>query len=105
MLPGAVGTGRHRSPSPRLYHSAIQGVKPRRVVVARRVCYTPDSRTWRERTVDFFGIGAQELFVLLVLAVVLFGERLPEVARSAARIMKQLRAVAREFQDTLKLDD
>lgn len=58
-----------------------------------------------ESTVDLFGIGTNEMIVIALLAVVLFGERLPEVARAVARISRQLQKVSREFRDALRLDE
>lgn len=54
---------------------------------------------------DLFGIGTNEMIVIALLAVVLFGERLPEVARAVARISRQLQKVSREFRDALRLDE
>ena len=54
---------------------------------------------------NLFGIGGQEMIVIAVLAVILFGEKLPEVARALARASKQLREVSRDFQDAFRLDD
>ena len=47
-------------------------------------------------------IGAPEFLVLLVLAVILFGpERLPELARKAARVIRQIRTMANNAQEEL----
>ncbi|MBI2298325.1 MAG: twin-arginine translocase TatA/TatE family subunit [Armatimonadetes bacterium] len=54
---------------------------------------------------DIFGVGTSEMLWIAVLAVLLFGERLPEVARMVARISRQLREATREFRDALRLDD
>ncbi len=54
---------------------------------------------------NLFGVGSSEMLVIAVLAVLLFGERLPEVARAVARFTRQLREVSREFQDALRIDD
>ncbi|NUP99217.1 MAG: twin-arginine translocase TatA/TatE family subunit [Armatimonadetes bacterium] len=54
---------------------------------------------------NLFGVGSSEMVLIVVLAVVLFGERLPEVARLVARLTRQLRTMSREFQDALRLDD
>jgi sec-independent protein translocase protein TatB len=51
----------------------------------------------------FLDIGAGELLVLVVLAVLLFGpEKVPEIARKAARVVKFLRGVANQATDKLK---
>jgi sec-independent protein translocase protein TatB len=41
-----------------------------------------------------FGVGIFELLALGLLAFMLFGEKLPEVTRDAARLLKQARAMA-----------
>jgi sec-independent protein translocase protein TatA len=55
--------------------------------------------------VEILGVGPQEMIVIAVLAVLLFGDRLPEVARTVAKISKRLKDATREFQDALRLDD
>ncbi len=54
---------------------------------------------------ELFGVGGPEMVVLAILAVVLFGERLPEVARIAARYVRMLREMSREFTESMRLDD
>jgi sec-independent protein translocase protein TatB len=50
-----------------------------------------------------FDIGPAEFVLLLVLAVILFGpERLPELARKAARIVRYVRTMADNAQRQLK---
>ena len=50
-----------------------------------------------------FDIGPGEFLVLLVLAVILFGpERLPELARKAARTIRYVRTMADNAQRQLK---
>ena len=50
-----------------------------------------------------FDIGPAEFLLLLVLAVILFGpERLPELARKAARMIRYVRTLADNAQRQLK---
>jgi sec-independent protein translocase protein TatB len=49
-----------------------------------------------------FDVGAPELLVLIVIAVILFGpEKLPEFARKAARLVRYLRSMAGNAQQQL----
>ena len=50
-----------------------------------------------------FGISLPELMIIAFVAVVMFGpERMPELARSAARLVKNLRALASKTQEDLR---
>ncbi|HWU32074.1 MAG TPA: sec-independent translocase [Marmoricola sp.] len=50
-----------------------------------------------------FGISLPELMIIAFVAVVMFGpERMPELARSAARLIKNLRQLAAKTQDDLR---
>jgi sec-independent protein translocase protein TatB len=49
-----------------------------------------------------FDVGAPELLVLVVIAVILFGpEKLPEFARKAARVIRYVRTMAGSAQEQL----
>jgi len=50
-----------------------------------------------------FDVGASEFLVIILLAVILFGpEKLPELVKKAARVIKYLRRVANSATDSLK---
>ena len=50
-----------------------------------------------------FGVGPLEIGVILVVAIVVFGpDRLPEMARQAARMLHTLRGFAKSAQDELR---
>jgi sec-independent protein translocase protein TatB len=49
-----------------------------------------------------FDVGAPEFLLLLVIAIILFGpEKLPELARKTARLVRYLRTMAGTAQDQL----
>ena len=49
-----------------------------------------------------FGIGAQELIIILVVALVVFGpKRLPELARSLGRGLAEFRRASSDLRQTL----
>jgi sec-independent protein translocase protein TatB len=50
-----------------------------------------------------FGINLSELFVLAVVAVLIFGpEKLPDVARKAGRVMRYLRGIANDAREHVR---
>jgi sec-independent protein translocase protein TatB len=50
-----------------------------------------------------FGIGIEELIVLAVLGVIMFGpEKMPEMARKAARVVHYLQGIANNAQSQLR---
>lgn len=52
-----------------------------------------------------FGLGFMEMFVIGVVAILLFGRNLPEVARSAGRMYRDFRSGLSQFTDQINLDD
>jgi sec-independent protein translocase protein TatA len=52
----------------------------------------------------FPGIGYTELVLLGIIAILLFGGRLPEVARSLGSTYRQLRRGLNEMQSTLRAE-
>lgn len=49
-----------------------------------------------------FNVGVGEMLVLVALALLIFGERLPKAAGQAGRALRQLRAMANAAQRDLK---
>jgi sec-independent protein translocase protein TatB len=50
-----------------------------------------------------FGVGLPELAVILVVGIIVFGpDRLPEYARQAGRMVRQLRTFAQSAQNDLR---
>ncbi|MCA9167602.1 MAG: twin-arginine translocase TatA/TatE family subunit [Planctomycetales bacterium] len=52
-----------------------------------------------------FGLSAQELMVVGVVAVILFGKRLPEVARSLGGTYRDFRRGLSELQSSVDVSD
>ena len=52
-----------------------------------------------------FGVGLQELLVIAFVAVLVFGpDRLPDLARQAGRMARQLRSFAHAARDELRTE-
>ena len=52
-----------------------------------------------------FGVGLQEMLVIAFVAVMVFGpDRLPDLARQAGRMARQLRAFAHSARDELRTE-
>lgn len=50
-------------------------------------------------------LGFQEMLVIIVLGVLLFGRNLPDVGRKVGRTVAQLRRGMQEFKDQMNRDD
>ena len=51
---------------------------------------------------DFFGIGAGELLLILVIALIIWGpSRLPKIARTLGSVTRQLRKATSDFTTTI----
>jgi sec-independent protein translocase protein TatA len=53
----------------------------------------------------FGGIGFQEMLIIGVLAVLLFGKRLPDVARSVGQSYQQFRKGLSDLQGSISTDN
>ncbi len=56
---------------------------------------------WPSGEVAMFGIGAQELLIVGVIAVILFGNRLPSVARSLGKSLNEFKRGMRDFENEM----
>lgn len=53
----------------------------------------------------FGGIGITEMVVIGIVAVLLFGQRLPEVARNFGRTYRDFRKTLNDIKSTIDLDE
>jgi len=53
----------------------------------------------------FAGIGIQEILVILVVALILFGNRLPEVARSLGKGYMEFRKSLQTLESQIRAED
>ena len=52
-----------------------------------------------------FNIGGEEMFVLMIIGVLLFGRNLPEVGRTLGKTVAQLKRGFQEFKDQMDRDE
>jgi TatA/E family protein of Tat protein translocase len=69
----------------------------------RRFAFLPATRLSGTHTM--FGMGPMELLIVLVVALLLFGNRLPSVARSLGRSMVEFKKGMNEVDDTKSVED
>ncbi len=55
-------------------------------------------------TLAFFGLGYAELAIILILALIIFGSRLPGVARSLGRSLTEFKRGINDVKDELDRD-
>ena len=52
-----------------------------------------------------FGLGFQEMFIIGIIALLLFGQRLPEVARTAGKYYTKFRQQLADIQSQINMSD
>ena len=52
-----------------------------------------------------FGLGPWEVILIALVALLLFGKRLPEVAKSAGRAVVQFKKGLRDVEDDIQSDE
>ena len=55
--------------------------------------------------IGFLNLGSTEIIIVLVVAVLLFGGRLPEIARSLGKVFFDLKRNVRDLQDEIYRQD
>ena len=54
----------------------------------------------------FGGIGPQEIIVILLIVLLLFGaKRIPEVARGLGKGIREFKKAAKDIQDDVKIEE
>ena len=53
----------------------------------------------------FFNLGAPEVIVILIVALLLFGHRLPQVARAAGRSVVEFKRGLRDVEDEVEKNE
>ena len=53
----------------------------------------------------FFGLGTQELLIFGIIAVLLFGTRLPKIARSFGQSVTEFKKGMKEIRDDVEDED
>lgn len=54
----------------------------------------------------FGGIGPQEIIVILLIVLLLFGaKRIPEVARGLGKGIREFKKAAKDIQDDMKMEE
>src|SRR6266705_1300408 len=66
----------------------------------------PDSLCYRNRAMPFVpNIGAPELIIILIIALIVLGPgKLPDVAQSLGKSVREFRKAATDVSDAAKLD-
>jgi len=53
-----------------------------------------------------FGLGTQEILIILAIALILFGpKKLPEIGRSLGQGLRELKKASRDVIDTIEGDE
>lgn len=55
---------------------------------------------------DMFGIGMQELIIILIIALIIFGpKKLPEMGKALGRAIKEFRRTSQELKEEMELEN